>query len=68
MPDIAIPAISSAQVNLSAATDPITAYLELFGTTFDNVLAAVGTELADPAPVLRQIIANQITTATALGE
>ncbi|WP_131722512.1 hypothetical protein [Mycolicibacterium conceptionense] len=68
MPDIAIPAISSAQVNLSAATDPITAYLELFGTTFDNVLAAVGTELADTAPVLRQIIANQITTATALGE
>lgn len=67
MPDIAVPAVSSAAVNLSAATDPIQAYVQLFTNTFTNVSTLIGEELADPAPILRQVIANQISTATSLG-
>ncbi|OBK05386.1 MULTISPECIES: hypothetical protein [Mycolicibacterium] len=63
MPDIAVPAISSAAVNLSAATDPIQAYIDLFSNTFANVQARIGDELADPAPILQQVVANQIDSA-----
>ncbi len=66
MPDIAVPAISSAEVNLSAAVDPIAAYTALFTNTFTNLQTLVSTELADPAPVLRQVIANQISTVQSL--
>ncbi|OMB79030.1 hypothetical protein [Mycolicibacterium conceptionense] len=64
MPDITVPAISSAAVNLSAATDPIQAYIDLFSNTFANVQARIGDELADPAPILQQVVANQIDSAT----
>lgn len=64
MPDITVPAISSAAVNLSAATDPIQAYVDLFTNTFTNVQARIGDELADPVPILRQVVANQIDSAT----
>lgn len=67
MPDITVPAVSSAAVNLSAATDPIQAYVDLFTNTFTNVSTVIGEELGDPAPILRQIIANQISTAESLG-
>ncbi|WKG02100.1 hypothetical protein [Mycolicibacterium sp. HK-90] len=67
MPDMAVPAISSASVNLAAATDPIQAYVQLFTNTFTNVSTLIGEELADPAPILRQVIANQISTAESLG-
>ncbi|WP_131814868.1 hypothetical protein [Mycolicibacterium porcinum] len=67
MPDIAVPAaISSAEVNLSAAVDPIEAYTALFANTFTNLQTLVSTELADPAPILRQVIANQISTVQSL--
>ncbi|BBX91178.1 hypothetical protein H5U98_07975 [Mycolicibacterium boenickei] len=66
MPDITVPAISAAQVNLSAATDPIQAYIDLFTNTFTNVQARIGDELADPAPILQQVVANQIDSATGI--
>ncbi|OCB11462.1 hypothetical protein A5717_19960 [Mycolicibacterium porcinum] len=67
MPDITVPAISSAQVNLSAATDPIQAYIDLFTNVFTNVQDRIGDELADPAPILQQIVANQVASATSVG-
>ncbi|MED5816132.1 hypothetical protein VST63_27555 [Mycolicibacterium sp. 050232] len=64
MPDVTVPAISTAAVNLSATTDPIQAYTDLFTNVFTNVQARIGDELADPAPVLQQIAANQIGSLT----
>ncbi|MED5816133.1 hypothetical protein VST63_27560 [Mycolicibacterium sp. 050232] len=66
MPDITVPAISSAEVSLSAAVDPIEAYTALFTNTFTNLQTLVTAELADPAPVLQQVIANQLVSAGAL--
>ncbi|MCA4724560.1 hypothetical protein [Mycolicibacterium fortuitum] len=67
LPDITMPAVSSAEVSLSAATDPIQAYVQLVTNTFTNVSTLIGQELADPAPILRQVIDNQIATAVSLG-
>ncbi|MBP3085171.1 hypothetical protein [Mycolicibacterium fortuitum] len=67
MPDITVPAVSSAEVSLSAAIDPIQAYVQLVTNTFTNVSTLIGQELADPAPILRQVIDNQIATAVSLG-
>ncbi|WP_029108032.1 hypothetical protein [Mycobacterium sp. URHD0025] len=66
MPDITVPAVSSAEVSLSAATDPIQAYLDLFTNTFTNVSTIIGQEVTDPAPVLLQVITNQLSTAGSL--
>lgn len=66
MPDIAVPAVSSAGVSLSAATDPIQAYADLFANTIANVSTLIGQEVTDPAPVLLQVITNQLTTAGSL--
>ena len=65
MPDITVPAVSSAEVSLSAATDPIQAYVQLVTNTFTNVSTLIGQELADPAPILRQI-ATAVSLGTAL--
>ncbi|MFV8050197.1 hypothetical protein [Mycobacterium sp. 48b] len=66
MPDITIPAVSAAEVNLSAATDPIQAYADLFANTIANVSTLIGQEVTDPAPVLLQVITNQLSTAGSL--
>ncbi|MBN3455860.1 hypothetical protein JNN96_17730 [Mycobacterium sp. DSM 3803] len=66
LPDIDVPAVSSVNVSLSAAVDPIEAYIQLIGNTITNVGTTIETELADPAPVLQQLIANQLITAQAL--
>ncbi|MGV0811713.1 hypothetical protein ABQF34_07090 [Mycolicibacterium boenickei] len=67
MPDITVPAIASANVELSAATSPFEAYVALVTNTITNLQTTLAAEFDDPVPVLRQIIANQITTATNLG-
>lgn len=66
MPDISVPAVSSADVSLSAATDPIQAYADLFANTIANVSTLIDTEVTDPAPVLLQVITNQLSTAGSL--
>lgn len=62
LPDVHVPAVSTASVNLSAAVDPFEAYVQLITNTVDNVGTLVSTEIADPFPILRQVIANQITS------
>ncbi|BBY61556.1 hypothetical protein MSAR_46920 [Mycolicibacterium sarraceniae] len=70
----AIP-VSSIAATLTASTtsmvDPFTEWVQVLTTTFNN-LAAIGQQIqASPAPILKQIIANQIgyatTISTALG-
>lgn len=68
MPDITVPAIASAHVELSAATSPFEAYLALVTNTVTNLQTTLAAEFEDPVPILRQVIANQITTVTNLGE
>jgi len=57
------PRVSSASVELTAAFDPITAYTQLFTNTFNNLVGLGGEVLADPAPVLRQILTNTLGNA-----
>lgn len=66
VPDLKVPPISSANVELSALANPFESYLALVTNTFANVQTAVGKELADPAPILQQIIANQVSSGQTL--
>ncbi|MGV0811712.1 hypothetical protein ABQF34_07085 [Mycolicibacterium boenickei] len=68
-PDIHLPAIdaSSAAVNLTAATNPLELWAEVIGKAFENVGGLGGQVLADPAPILSQIIANQLHSAKVMG-
>ncbi|CRZ18209.1 hypothetical protein [Mycolicibacterium neworleansense] len=68
MPDITVPAIASAHVELSAATSAFEAYVALITNTVTNLQTTIAAELDNPVPILRQVIANQISTATNLGE
>jgi hypothetical protein len=64
MPDITVPAVSSAQVNLAAAIDPLQAYISLFTDVFETGSTIIGAELADPAPILQKVLANGVVNAT----
>lgn len=68
-PDAHFPAIdaSSAAVNLTAAANPLELWAEVIGAAVGNVGALGEQWMADPAPILTQIIANQLHTANALG-
>ncbi|MUL81487.1 MULTISPECIES: hypothetical protein [unclassified Mycolicibacterium] len=70
-PDVVVAAAhsSSAAVELTALTDmlanpalvdPVTGWLEVFGTAFDNVAQIGGEMAAHPFPILQQVIANQM--------
>ena len=61
------PRVSSASVELTAAFDPITAYTQLFTNTFNNLVGLGGEVLADPAPILRQVLTNSIGNAKIIG-
>jgi hypothetical protein len=55
----AVPAaLSSTSVNLTAAVNPITAWVDVFTDAFDNVGTIGGAILADPAPAVRQVLEN----------
>lgn len=67
-PDVQVPAIdaSSAAVNLTAAANPLQLWADVIGATVEN-LGGLGEQFsADPAPILRQIIANQLHSANIL--
>lgn len=53
-------AVSSVSVELSAAVNPIENWIQVFQTSAAN-LGAIGQQIADsPAPILSQIVANQM--------
>jgi hypothetical protein len=66
VPDIHVPAIhaSSATVALSAMTNPLVTWGRVIETSLANFNAVGQQWLGDPAPLLRQILANQLQMAT----
>ena len=63
MPDIAEPlarSVSTAAVALSATTNPIEQWLQIINTAIANGGALAEAYLANPAPILRQLILNGI--------
>ncbi|MCV7424942.1 hypothetical protein H7K45_30835 [Mycobacterium yunnanensis] len=67
-PQIHLPAIhaSSAVVDLVAMANPIAEWVTVVQTTFANV-AALGSQFQnDPAPILQQILTNQLANAATL--
>lgn len=66
LPDIYAPAhaVSSAAVNLVAS--PVDFYTEVFSRTTVNLGTLAGTLIGDPAPILTQVIKNQVANANAL--
>ncbi len=69
MPDVSAVqrAVTSVNVQLSAAVNPLERWFQVLETTTANV-GAIGQQVIDnPAPILAQIIANQLASATAFG-
>src|SRR4051812_5891174 len=59
-PDIQVPAIYSANVALAASTGPIEQWVNVFSSAFTNVAQIGAAVAADPAPILRQMLINQL--------
>ncbi|KAA0114434.1 hypothetical protein [Mycolicibacterium sp. P9-22] len=56
--EIKVPAIYSAQVNLAAASNPITPWLDVLDQAVGNVVGIGGAVAADPLPGVRQLVTN----------
>lgn len=56
----AVPAISSQAFTLTAQTNPIALWASVFNDAITNVGALGGDVLSDPAPVVRQLLKNQL--------
>jgi hypothetical protein len=65
VPELHLPSIHSSAMNLAAAVTPIDAYAQVLKDAVTNfqTLTADGV----PAPILKQILANQTSSFTALG-
>ncbi|KUI38602.1 hypothetical protein [Mycobacterium sp. GA-2829] len=60
LPDVKVPTLSTIGVELNAAVNPIQTWIDVFGTTAEN-LAILGQMVAEnPAPILQQVIENQL--------
>jgi hypothetical protein len=58
-----LPSVHAADVALSAVTDPLELWAQTLETSLANANVVGQKWLADPAPILRQVIANQLTAA-----
>ena len=71
-PDLHLPALHSSAVQLAAQTNPITQWEQIIAKSAQNTERIVTGVLADPIPVLGQVVKNQIasvgTLAGALGD
>ncbi|MGE2716966.1 hypothetical protein ACQI4L_23150 [Mycolicibacterium litorale] len=66
LPDVDKPTLSSIGVELHAAVNPLQTWIEVFGTAAEN-LAVLGQQIAErPAPILQQIIENQLSNIETL--
>ena len=65
-PHISLPSVQQAEVALAAAVNPIEAYLDLVNNTVGNLSSLGQTLLANPAPILQQLLKNNFATATDL--
>jgi hypothetical protein len=67
MPDLK-PVAQSAAVELSSLVNPVDEFAAVFSSAFQNTVA-LGQRVADnPAPILSQIVKNQLTSAAAVGK
>lgn len=64
---VTVPQVSSQAVELSAFFDPLTTWIEVFTAAFENGGVIAEEVLSNPAPVLRQILANQIGYLQTIG-
>ncbi|WP_396906091.1 hypothetical protein [Mycolicibacterium phlei] len=66
VPDVALPTVdaSSSAFALSAAVNPIEEWVRVIETSLANVNTVGQKWLADPVPLLRQVLANQLYMAT----
>lgn len=65
VPDIHLPALHVDATALAAAVSPIEAYQQVFETARANLQALA--DAGDPGAVLKQIVANQVASVSALG-
>ena len=56
----AVPAVSSQAFTLTAQANPIALWVSVLQDAIDNVGALGGDVLSDPAPILRQLVRNQL--------
>ena len=69
-PEVQVPAVASstAEVELNALVNPIELWADLIGESVTNVGAIADTILTNPAPILANIIGNQLVTADVLAQ
>ena len=67
VPDIHLPSIHQTQVELTALTDPLQAWVQVVTAALGNIVAVGGEVAADPAPILQKIIQNQLANGVVLG-
>jgi hypothetical protein len=67
MPDLEVPQVHTSTVELSALVNPFNEFGEVFAQALQNVSTLGGEIAADPAPILSQIVKNQLTGAAAVG-
>lgn len=66
VPDVEVPTLSTIGVELNAAVNPLQTWIEVFGTAAQN-LSVLGQQIAErPAPILQQIIENQLSNIETL--
>jgi hypothetical protein len=67
VPDVKVPAVHTSAVELSALVNPFDEFGAVFAQTLQNLSALGGRIAEDPAPILSQIVQNQLTSAAAIG-
>lgn len=66
-PDLHLPALHASAVQLAAQVNPITQWGQIITEALQNTKGIVTEVIADPAPVLGQVVRNQIATAVTVG-
>jgi hypothetical protein len=70
LPHVQVPAlnVSSVAVELSALSNPITQWAQMVQTTLSNIEQLGQTAIANPAPILGQVVTNQVASAQVLAQ
>jgi hypothetical protein len=70
LPDIHLPAmnVSSVAVGLSALSNPIAQWAQLVQTALSNAGQLGQTVVANPAPILGQVVTNQVASGQVLAQ
>lgn len=66
LPDVHLPRLSAAQVELTALTNPLAQWQQVIATAIDNIGQLGGLVMDDQAPIIKQVIADQLANAAVL--